>query len=251
MQKLILALVFMLAATSLTTAKDKPAVHDPAPLRYGIEQAEAENVISDAAMWKVPYRVDTATTLEFTAIWSGQVFYRLRFLNGKCCFIEKRAEVGPEEVDQLLQMYRGVYGDSPEATSSRDGRYIFSRWQAPEREITISAVGRGGKYKLFYEEFDPVSAGDVRVAQERELGEGGETDPLTGRLRFNPLGQSAEGLAEEEGSKEQSSESVVEDETTSPNGDEQDDSDTAADDGKGDEEKPQRPKRPKKDPVID
>jgi hypothetical protein len=192
MRPLLLTLaILLLASPAFAKQKKADQIHDPAPLRYGMELAEADKVVGDQAMWHTAYRVDTATTSEFAAVWSGEVFYHLRFLDGKCCYIEKRAEVEPEAVDQLIQMYRGVYGDSPEATSSRDGRLIFSRWQVPNREITINAVGRNGKYKLFYEEFDPVSVGDVRVAQEKELGDQAETDPLTGKLRINPMGQAA------------------------------------------------------------
>jgi hypothetical protein len=79
-------------------------------------------------MWRVAYRVETESTTEFAAAWSGSVFYKVKFLAGKCCYIEKRATVAPEEVDQLIQMYRAVHGDSREATTSRNGTLIFSRW---------------------------------------------------------------------------------------------------------------------------
>jgi hypothetical protein len=241
MRFLLTTLAFLLLAWP-ASAKEKKAdqIHDPAPLRYGMEQAEAEKVISDQAMWRVAYRVDTASTTEFAAAWSGSVFYKVRFLNGKCCYIEKRAEVEAEAVDQLIQMYRAVYGDSPEATSSRDGRLIFSRWQAPEREITISAVGRGGKYKLFYEEYDPLQAGDVRVAQERELDDQAETDPLTGKLRINPMGQSA---STEDGDDASAEDDPAEGDAT----DEQSDEQPPADEPKP---KEKRPRRQKDDPVT-
>ncbi|MDQ3022766.1 MAG: hypothetical protein M3R04_00040 [bacterium] len=192
MIRLLTSLLLLLALTAPVMAKDKPQPLDSAPLRYGMELSAAEEVIADAAMWRTAYRIDTETTCELAAIWSGSVYYHLKFLDAKCCYVEKRAEVGPQEVEQLLQMYRAVYGDSPEASSSQDGRLIFSRWVLPEREVTISAVGRHGRYKLFYEEFDPVGIGEVRVAQERELGQTSSTDPLTGRTRIDPLGQAAD-----------------------------------------------------------
>ena len=241
----IFLLSLLVAATPALAKEGKPEqVHDPAPLRYGMELAEAEKVVADQAMWRVAYRVDTATTVEFACVWSGSVFYHVRFLDGNCCYIEKRAEVEPEAVDQLIQMYRAVYGDSPEATSSRDGRLIFSRWQVPEREITISAVGRNGKYKLFYEEFDPVQVGDVRVAQERELGEQADTDPLTGKLRINPMGQAAD---TEDGSGQSTEEPAAQEGAGNP--DEQaDGSDETPPDGSAKKDK--RPRRQKDDPVT-
>ena len=195
MSRLVLIVILVLAAATPALAKQKDKAKDPdqdAPLRFGMQLDDASKVIGDAAMWRIAFRVDTQSTCEFAAVWSGQVFYHLRFLDGKCVYIEKRAEVGPEEIDRLLQMYRGVYGDSPEATSSHNGQLIFSRWKEVDREITISAVGHEGKYKLFYEEFDPVAIGDARVAQDKELGDGADTDPLTGKLRINPMGQAAD-----------------------------------------------------------
>jgi hypothetical protein len=234
--------LLLLAGPAFAKEKKDAQVHDPAPLRYGMDLEEANRVVSDPAMWRVAYRVDTDTTTEFAAAWSGSVFYKVRFLDGKCCYIEKRAEVEAEEVDQLLQMYRAVHGDSREATSNRDGTLIFSRWQLPQREITISAVGRHGKYKLFYEEFDPVQVGDVRVAQERELGERTETDPLTGQQRVSLMGQSAS----TEQPESEASDSEQAEAEAKPSAD-----DKAAEDAEPaeDQAKP-RPKRKKDDPVT-
>jgi hypothetical protein len=192
MLRLLTVLLLTVSLGLPALAKDKPSeVVDSAPLRYGMELAAAEQVIGDAAMWRVAYRIDTDTTCEFAAVWSGSVFYKVKFLHGKCCYVEKRAEVSAEEVDQLLQMYRAVYGDSPEATSAQGGALIFSRWQKADREITISATGRHGRYKLFYEEFDPLQIADLRVAQDSELVERTETDPLTGGTRVDIMGQAA------------------------------------------------------------
>jgi hypothetical protein len=233
----------MLAGSAQGKEKKPDQIHDPAPLRYGMELAEAEKVIANQAMWRVAYRVDTASTTEFAAAYSGQVFYHLRFLDGVCCYIEKRAEVDPEGVDQLIQMYRAVYGDSPEATQNKSGTLIFSRWQIPnKREITISAVGHNGRYKLFYEEFDPIQVGDVRVAQERELGEQAETDPLTGKLRINPMGQSAS--TEEDPDTSKADETAANEDTDS--GTEEHQSPAEEDSPK----KEKRPKRQKDDPVT-
>jgi hypothetical protein len=241
MRTLLTTLALLLLAWPACSKEEKDAkVHDPAPLRYGMDLEEANKVVADQAMWRVAYRVDTERTSEFAAAWSGSVFYKVRFLDGKCCYIEKRAEVDAQAVDQLIQMYRAVHGDSREATQNKSGTLIFSRWQLPNREITISAVGRHGRYKLFYEEYDPVQVGDVRVAQESELKAQAETDPLTGKLRINPLGQAA---STEQTEPDESDEAATDAEAT--------EDEPAAEDPPA-EEKPKRPrpKRQKDDPVT-
>jgi hypothetical protein len=246
MYRALLSIILALALTAPALAKKEPVV-DGALLKYGMAQAEAEKVIADKAFWQVAYRVDTASTSEIACVWDHSVFYKVKFFEGKCYFIEKRAIVSRDEIDTLLQMYRGAYGDTPEATSDHQGRLIFSRWTMTNREVTINAMRlKDGRYKLFYEEFDPVEIGAARRAQEAELGEGGnmDVDPITGRPRITPMGPSAytgedEAEAETADAEPAGEPEAEAEETPQPATDE----DAAADDSAAPDDEPEPRKR--------
>lgn len=177
-------------------------------LKYGMALEEAEQVLADEASWRIAYRVDTPSTAEIAAQWQDSVFYLARFYDGRCYSLEKRAQVQRAEVDALIELYIQTYGTTPDASQDRDGRLIYARWNRSEREVSIYATrGEGETYKLMYEEADPVVRSSARRTQEQELATlPRETDPLTGRIRVNPLGASAQGPADPNAPEEEPAE---------------------------------------------
>lgn len=154
-------------------------------LKYGMEQAKADELIANADDWDVAFRIATPSTLDMACRYKKDLYFEARFYLGKCYYIEKRIEVKQEELEPIFDFFHDKLGDTPEATQSHDGRLLFSRWTADDREISLTAYRReAGRYLITYDEFDPDTVGVAQHVQETELDQMmTEEDPVTGKSR--------------------------------------------------------------------
>ena len=219
MRLLVYAVFIVSAALLLTSAKKEEKVDFLREARfwYDMDQQEADGRFGSAEKpnedYTVLYRVDTPSTAEYACTYKSLELYLVRFYQGKCFFVERRAEVYFDQVQEVFDHYNKLYGGTPEATQSRDARLLYARWMLKDRDIEISAHQREGNvYILTYNEFDPMLLGEVLRIQERELENAGTTeiDPLTGKPRFSthqPSGDDSgtegeENTAEDEGGED-------------------------------------------------
>jgi hypothetical protein len=151
--------------------------------RFGMDQADADEVIANEKDWKVLYRVDTTQTTTIACVYGEQVFYQLGFYQGRCYSLEKRAELPQAQVDPSFKYYLDKLGKTDELTSSSDEKLLFSRWTTKDREISLTAAAReAGIYMLTYEEKDPIAEMDAQHVMDEELQSGPqEVDPITGK----------------------------------------------------------------------
>jgi hypothetical protein len=167
--------------------------------RFGMEIAAANKVIADDKRWEIAYRVDTPSTNEINCRLDKQVIYLLRFFEGHCYHLEKRADIPPEQVQPIFEFYHKLYGDSPEATQSRGGEIYFSRWSLRNREIELTAYQRqSGNYAVMYQELDKLVEGEALYARDNEISsQPTEVDPITGRPRVTPSDNAGDQPADE------------------------------------------------------
>jgi len=166
MRYLVLALILAATALLVTAAKKKDRVEflGNSQFRYGMAQSEASDRFGDPEKpnedYQVLYRVDTPSTAEFGCVYKSQELYLVRFYEGECFFIERRAEILFDEVQEVFDFFNKLYGSTPEATQSRDSRLLYARWMLKDRDIEISAHQReGNAYIMTYQEVDPMLLG--------------------------------------------------------------------------------------------
>ena len=191
---------------------------------YGMEIAEANKRLEgDEENLAVMYRIDTPSTNEFVCVYKETEFYRVRFFEGRCYFIERRAEIDAGRVPEFFSQFGEAFGETPESTQSRDQRLWYGHWMLKDRDVELTAYQRDGDvYVVTYQEYEPLTVGEALRVQETELGSGPmEVDPVTGKLRpatheVENEEQSAEG---EEGEAEAEGEGEEEGEEPPPDDD--------------------------------
>jgi hypothetical protein len=175
--------------------------------RFGMDQGDAETVLTDAKNWKIMYRVDTTTASSIACVYQGQLFYQVDFYQGRCYRVEKRAELPQEQVDPTYKYYLDKYGDktqmSPEGkgdiveiSTSSDEKLVFARWNKKDRVISLTADARdAGVYLVTYEEYDPITQMDAEHEMDQEINNSPqEVDPITGKARpIQPQPDAGEG----------------------------------------------------------
>jgi len=206
------AIVLLVASVGVlcTAAKEKQVdfITD-GQFAFGMELAEAnQRLEKDEKNLAVMYRVDTPSTNEFVCVYKETEFYRVRFFEGRCYFIERRAEIDAGRVPELFTQFGEAYGETPESTQSRDQRLWYGHWMLQDRDVELTAYQRDGDlYVVTYQEFEPLTVGEALRVQETELGSGPmEVDPVTGKLspaqhQVEDDEQSAEGEGEGEESE--------------------------------------------------
>lgn len=220
------AVVLVVSVVLLCTAAKEKQVDfiTEGQFAYGMEIAEANKRLEgDEENLAVMYRVDTPSTNEFACVYKETEFYRVRFFEGRCYFIERRAELDGDRVPELFTQFGEVYGETPESTQSRDQRLWYGHWMLKDRDVELTAYQRDGDvFVITYQEFEPLTVGEALRMQEQELGSGPmEVDPVTGKLRpaqhqVEDEEQSAEG---EEGEAEAEGEGEEEGEEPPPDDD--------------------------------
>lgn len=152
--------------------------------RYGMVIGEADEWLAkNESDFIVQYRIDTPSTNEIACIYEETEFYRVRFYQGTCYFIERRAEIDAEALPALFEQFTAEYGESPEVTQSRDQRLWYGHWILRDRDVELTAYDRfEGKYILTYQEFDPLLLGEALRVQEQEvMNSSVQIDPITGK----------------------------------------------------------------------
>ena len=183
-------MVLLAALLLVISAKDKSEIDflGDARFRFGMELTAADERLADKPdQWDVLYRIDTPRTSEFACTYRERELYLVRFYQGECYFIEHRAELALDRVQDVFDHYAGLYGTTSEATQSRDSRLLYARWMLKDRDIELTAHQRdGGAYIMTHQEFDPVLLGEALHVRETELENSGtlEIDPLTGKPRM-------------------------------------------------------------------
>lgn len=152
---------------------------------FGMEEDKANSLLEDTDDWEIAYKIKTPTTMDVVCRYKEQLYFQARFFEGRCFFLEKRAEADLEEVSQVFEHYFDEFGESPEATQSSDGRLFFARWEKDGRETMLTADMRSnGNYILTFEDMLPELIGQANHVQEREISEmPSDVDPVTGNVR--------------------------------------------------------------------
>jgi hypothetical protein len=151
---------------------------------YGMGVVEAnERLAKNEDDFAIQYRIDTPSTNEIVCVYQESEFYRIRFYQGTCYFIERRAEIEAEAVPTAFEQFSAEYGETPEITQSHDQRLWYGRWMLKNRDIELTAYDRsGGQYILTYQEYDPMLLGEALHVQEQEVASSGvQIDPITGK----------------------------------------------------------------------
>lgn len=154
-------------------------------VHFGMKVEDVEKLVEDEEDWQIAYKIKTASTMDIACRYKKQIYFQARFYQGRCYYLEKRAEASLEEVKQVFAHYLDKFGESPEGTQSRDGRLMFARWDKDEREISLTADMRSnGNYILTYEDIEPGVIGEANYVQEQEIRNSQQgTDPITGAPR--------------------------------------------------------------------
>ena len=179
-------LAAILATGGVCAAADKSVnFTDEKFFRFGMELSAANAAIGEDELFEIGYRIDTPQTNELACRYNKQVVYLLRFYQGRCYHFEKRADVAAEQVQAIFTYFHERFGDTPEATQSKQGELYFSRWSLRDREIELTAyVRQGGSYAVIYQEVDGETEGEALRARDSELqSQPSEVDPITGKPR--------------------------------------------------------------------
>lgn len=233
MSKAILTVVIILGfSTSSWAAVD---FLEGGQFRYGMLVTEANDVLAkNESDFKIQYRVDTPSTNEIAVVYKETEYYHVRFYEGTCYFIERRAEIEKDAVPGMFEQFTTEYGDSPELTQSSDQRLWYGHWILRDRDVELTAYDRtDGKYLLTYQEFNPMVQGEALHVQEQEFANGSvQIDPITGKPRIVEGDQQSDeqGEAAEEDGDGQGSDSKAEDSKDGDKDDSSKDDDSSDDD---------------------
>jgi hypothetical protein len=219
MRNLSIAILLLIATGLAPTAGNAADFLADGQFRYGMSYGEADALLAKReGDFIIQYRIDTASTNEIVCIYNESEFYRIRFFQGYCYFIERRAEAASGEIAGLFDQFIEKYGDSPEITQSSDRQLWYGRWMFNDRDIELTAyTGHEDMYILTYQEFDPILLGEALYTQEQEvLGGSVQVDPITGQPRLVPSegedGEAAESTDESvEDGEEESDDPPLED----------------------------------------
>jgi len=186
MRSAIVVSLVLAAAWLVTAARDAaPDFTDEPYFRFGMELSAADKTLNDTKNWEIGYRIDTPQTSEIACRYSKQAVYLLRFYQGRCYHLEKRADVPADKIDAVFSFYKQLFGDTPEASRSSQGDLYFARWTQRKRDIELTAYERvPGTYSVIYQEVDNDTEGEALRVQEQELeSQPSEIDPVTGKPR--------------------------------------------------------------------
>ena len=206
----------------LVAARGQPDITEASYFWYGMDYGQAQSVLEDERDWEVLGELSTPSTSEIRCIWREEVLYIVRFYQGRCYHLEKRAEISAEAVNETFTYYlstievdddRGEYLDAMPAPDggvqpvhNEDMSLLFCRWNLMSREIELTAQAHeDGSYMVFYEEFDPLVRSEAEHTRQQELQTTPQVvDPITGQPRAAPgqehsgEGQEGEGQDEDE-----------------------------------------------------
>jgi len=177
-------LVLALILGSALTAQAAVDILEDGQFRFGMGIVEAnEWLAKHEDDFVIQYRIDTPSTNEIVCVYQEREFYRIRFYQGACYFIERRAEIEAEAVPIAFEQFSAEYGETPEITQSHDQRLWYGRWMLKNRDVELTAYDRfEGQYILTYQEFDPLLLGEALHVQEQEVASGSvQIDPITGK----------------------------------------------------------------------
>jgi hypothetical protein len=174
--------------------------------RYGMLITEAnEWLANNESDFLIQYRIDTPSTNEIACVYQESEFYRVRFYQGSCYFIERRSEIEAEAIPGVFEQFTAEYGESPEVTQSRDQRLWYGHWMLRDRDVELTAYDRAeGRFILTYQEFDPLLLGEALRVQEQEVVNSGvRIDPITGKPVLVETAASPETSPEDSGNAEE------------------------------------------------
>jgi len=196
--------------------------------RYGMGIVEAnEWLAGHEDDFIIQYRIDTPSTNEIACVYKESEFYRIRFFQGTCYFIERRAEIEAEAVPVAFEQFSAEYGETPEMTQSHDQRLWYGRWMLKDRDVQLTAYDRAeGQFFITYQELDPLLLGEALHVQEQEVASGTvQIDPITGKpvLVEEEQDEAGEEGAEESSEDSKSEEAEGDDEESDPPPDDDDD----------------------------
>jgi hypothetical protein len=175
---------------------------DSGQFRYGMLVTEANELLAgNESDFIIQYRIDTPSTNEISCVYKETEYYLVRFYQGSCYFIERRAEIEKDAVPGVFEQFTAKYGDSPEMTQSSDQRLWYGHWILRDRDVELTAYDRtDGKYLLTYQEFDPMLQGEALHVQEQEyMNKPVQIDPITGKPRLVEGDESQGDQSEAEG----------------------------------------------------
>lgn len=153
---------------------------------YGMSQEDAAKMIygdKHGKDWEIAYDVATTSTWEIACRHHEEVQYVVRFYEGTCIYVEKRAEIDGRDVEKTISKIFDVNGETAEAAGNTGESQFFARWTHDDRTIELMAMRRrGGKFLLSYQDADLGRVNEAMLIRDREIKQGRMViDPLTGK----------------------------------------------------------------------
>lgn len=154
--------------------------------QYGMSQEDAAKMIygeKSSKEWEIAYDIATASTWELACRHHEEVMYVVRFFEGRCIYVEKRAELEPRDMEKTISEIFDRNGSTAEVAGNRNESQFFARWNDEERSMELMAMRRrGGKFLLSYQDTDEELLNEALLIRDREIKQGRMViDPLTGK----------------------------------------------------------------------
>lgn len=155
---------------------------------YGMSQEDAARLIygdKHKKDWEIGYDIATTSTWEIACRHHKEVMYIVRFYNGVCIFVEKRAELEHKDIEKTISKIFDINGPTGEVAGNSKESQFFARWEKDERSIELLGMSRrGGKFLLSLEDSDEALSNEAMLIRDREIKDGRMTiDPITGQPR--------------------------------------------------------------------
>ncbi len=171
--------------------------------QYGMNQLDAVKLIygerSDRE-WEIAYDIATTSTWEIACRHHEEVMYVVRFFNGRCIYVEKRAELESKDMEKTISELFDRNGPTGEVAGNRKESQFFARWTVEERSMELMAMRRrAGLFLLSYQDCDEALNNEAMLVRDREIKQGRMViDPVTG-LAVPHVGTGEDTAQDEEG----------------------------------------------------